>query len=252
MKNKPYTSLSDRTKEIIFGSLLGDGSLKIQKGYAHARFSFRHSITQSDYFNWKVNELKEISGISSVWQQKPDGWSAEKKLRFQSLALPALTEISALTHKKNQLHIRRKWLNMMSPLSLAVWWFDDGSIISNGRKGVFCTDSFDKKSVKTLAQYLRVVWKIETHVAPIGRKRDGKQKQYWRLWIRSTEELKKFLRIILPYVSVASLIPKILILYRDSQLQQRWISEVETLSKFYKSEIENSLAIKKSKWKRFR
>lgn len=37
-------------KAIILGSLLGDGCLKINQGYKNARFSFRHSITQQEYF----------------------------------------------------------------------------------------------------------------------------------------------------------------------------------------------------------
>jgi hypothetical protein len=43
--------LSDRCKSIIYGTILGDGMLKIYKGYANARLSIKHSSTQIDYFN---------------------------------------------------------------------------------------------------------------------------------------------------------------------------------------------------------
>jgi len=243
--------LSDRCKEIILGSLLGDGSLKIQKPYKNARFSFRHSIHQKEYFFWKVEQLKEISSESCWWKQKKNGLGREM-LRYQSLALPALTEIYNLTHKKNKLVIRRKWLNQMSPLSLAIWWLDDGSIISNGRKGVFCTDPFSYKEQKILARYLKVVWKITVHIGKIKRIRDGKEIEYYRLWLRSSEELKKFLRIILPFVKVKEMLPKVILLYKDSQLQQRWISEVSQLTGFSQEIIEKYLAEKKSKWQHFR
>lgn len=246
-------SLSDQSKAIILGSLLGDGSLKINERYQNARFSFRHSIHQADYFHWKVNALQEIAGESSVWVQKNDGgYSRSDKLRFQSRALPALTELYRLTHKQKRLVIRRKWLNMMTPLSLAIWWFDDGSIITNGRRGVLCTDGFDRESVKILAQYLNTVWKIKTSLGAIGRKRDGKQEKYWRLWIRSSEELKKLLRIIIPYVPVVSVLPKVMMLYRDSQLQQRWISEVAKLSSFSETVVAKAVTAKKARWKAFR
>jgi len=108
-----------------------------------------------------------------------------------------------------------------------VWWCDDGSLIGEGgRKGVFCTDGFDKQLVKIIAQYLDVVWNISTKVAPINRSRGSKQEQYWRLWIYSTEDLKKFLRIIIPHIPVKTMLRKVLLLYKDSQMQQRWISEV--------------------------
>lgn len=246
-------SLSDQSKAIILGSLLGDGSLKIYERYQNARFSFRHSIHQAEYFHWKVHALHEIAGESMVWIQKNDGgYSRSDKLRFQSRALPALTKLYRLTHKQKRLVIRRKWLNMMTALSLAVWWFDDGSIITNGRRGVLCTDGFDRDSVKMLIQYLDTVWKIKTSLGAVGRKRDGKQEQYWRLWIRSSQELEKFLRIIIPYIPVISLLPKVMMLYRDSQLQQRWISEVVKLSGFSEIAVSRAVAEKKARWKVFR
>jgi len=243
--------LSDRCKEIILGSLLGDGSLKIEKLYKNARFSFRHSIYQKEYFFWKVEQLKEISSESCWWKQKKNSLGGEM-LRYQSLALPALTEIYKLTHKKNKLVIKRKWLNQMSPLSLAIWWLDDGSIISNGRKGVFCTDSISYKEQKILAKYLKVVWEINVHIGKIKRIRDGKEVEYYRLWLRSSEELKKFLRIILPFVKVKEMLPKLILLYKDSQLQQRWISEVSQLTDFSQEVIEKYMIEKKSKWQYFR
>ncbi|MBI2459773.1 MAG: hypothetical protein HYV53_04485 [Parcubacteria group bacterium] len=248
-----YVPLSDRAKEIILGSLLGDGSLKIHDKYKNARFSFRHSEAQKDYFFWKVKNLKEISSKNCVfWQENNGGFSSNKKIRYQSLALPSLTEIYQLTHKKKKLRISRRWLNKMTALSLAIWWFDDGSLIANGRKGVFCTDGFDEKSVKTLAQYFLVVWKIKTKVAPITRKRRGEQKKYWRLWLYSTEELKKFLRLILPQTPTASALSKVALLYNDQQLQQRWISEIVQLSRFSLSAIMAEYEKKRAKWSRYR
>lgn len=248
--NKSF--LSHRCKEIILGSLLGDGSLKIQKSYKNARFSFRHSVHQREYFLWKVQQLKEISGNSNVWEQKADGFGG-KKLRYQSRALESLTQLYQLTHKKNHLAIRRKWLNQLTPLSLAIWWLDDGSIIGNGRKGVFCTDSFSLKDQKVLARYLLKVWGVKVKIGKITRLWKGKKREYYRLWIRSAKEMKKFLSIILPvFPDIPSMLPKILLLYKDSQLQQRWISEVSKTTCFSQSLIEKYLAEKKSKWLAFR
>lgn len=237
MENKIYVPLSESTRAIILGTLLGDGSLKKQKGYANARLQIRHSQTQAEYFHWKVKMLTEINGEKCIHIQKSDGYSKNAKLHFASRALPVLTELYEETHEKNSLSIRRKWLNTMTPLSLAVWWCDDGSLIGGGRKGVFCTDGFDKKSVQVLARYLDVVWGIRTVVAPVGVKKDGRQLEYWRLWIRSTEELKKFFRIILPHIHTKQMLRKTLLRYKDPQFLQRWISEVASLTEFSEEEI---------------
>ena len=245
------TPLSYRCKEIILGSLLGDGALEIPKGYKNARFSFRHSVSQKEYFFWKVNQLKEISSEGCVWKQGKngkDGWG-KTKFRYQSLTLKPLTELYRLTYRKGKKRIRRKWLNMLTPLSLAIWWLDDGSLVAGSRQGVFCTDGFSYKEVQLLGRYLRKVWKVETKVGKIKRKPN---KEYYRLWIRSSNELKKFLRIILPYIPVQEMLPKVILLYKDSQLQQRWISEVSRLSKFSRQVVEEYYIRKKKIWKNFR
>lgn len=247
-----YTSfLSDQCKEVIRGSLLGDGSLKIHKSYKNARFSFRHSIHQQEYFHWKVNLLKEISGESCWWEQEKNGLGG-RMLRYQSIASEELTKIYHATNKSDHLVIKRKWLNQLTPRSLAIWWLDDGSLITNSRRGVLCTDPFTYKEQKILARYLLKVWGVNVAIGKITRIREGKRYEYYRLWIRSSEELKRFLLIILPHVRVSSMLPKVLLLYQDSQLQQRWISEVSSTTGFSEKIIQFYIDQKKTKWKMFR
>lgn len=245
---KQQSPLSKKTQEIILGSLLGDGSLKIHPQYANARFSFRHSYRQKDYFFWKVERLKEISSDNCYWvqgQDGKDGWGG-KKLRYQSKALPVLTDLYKLTHKRKTKRVRRRWLNKLSPLSLAIWWMDDGSLVSDSRQGVFCTDSFTKEEVKLIQRYLKVVWKVSTAIGQVG------TLERYRLWLQSTEELQKFLRIILPHIPVLNMLPKAIMLYKDANLQQRWISEIIELTDFSESEVRSAVKLKRSKWRKFR
>jgi len=245
--------LSNRSKEILLGSLLGDGSLRIHTGYKNARFSFRHSIKQKDYFFWKANELKEISGNSYFWKQKPDGFGfGGEKLRYQSLALSQLTNLYHLTHERDKLIARPEWLKLLTPLSLAVWWLDDGSLTVNSRRGVICTDSFPYEFQQTLADYLDETWGIKVKIGKITRIWKGKTREYFRLWIRSGEELKKLLRLVLPHIQVESMLPKVLLLYRNPELQQRWISEVSMSTGFSEKVVRKYVNEKKSRWKYFR
>ena len=84
--------LSGRCKQILLGGLLGDSSLTLQKNYKNARYQFRHSTTQKEYFLWKFNNLSEIALATPKYSQ-PDGASKNVKVNFMSRALPALTEI---------------------------------------------------------------------------------------------------------------------------------------------------------------
>ncbi len=230
--------LNSRCKEIILGSLLGDGSLMIHKHYRNARYSFRHSVKQKEYFFWKVKELKEISSKNCFWKQK-DG-----KFRYQSLALESLTELYHLTHRRGKFFINQEWLKKLTPLSLATWWLDDGSLVTNSRKGVFCTEGFNHRDLLILSQYLKDRWRVDSRI--------GRRGNYYQLRIYSTEELKKFLRMILSHIPVASMLSKVILLYKDQNLQQRWISEVCEMTKFSRQIIEKYLAKKRQKWQIFR
>lgn len=213
--------LSERCREIILGSILGDGSLKRYVGYKNARISIRHSEKQSEYFYWKAQQLSEVATPRSIKRLTPTGNSKSHKLQFVSAALPSLTMIHKHSYFKNTLHITRYWLNCLSPISLMIWWLDDGSIVGGGRQGVICTDGFSKEGVERLCRYLDVVWNVKCRVGPIDK--DGRV--YYRLWF-STNQLKNFLRLFMGYIPVKSMLYKVCLRYKDSSYQERWISEV--------------------------
>jgi hypothetical protein len=260
---KLYSLLSCQTKSILVGSILGDGSLKKKsKGpNTNANFAMKHSIKQKDYFMWKRNQIcLEISANIDVWKQTdkaPSGTMVDK-LRYQSGARPSLTYLHDLVHKgsiKGEYRIRRKFLNMLTPLSLAIWWCDDGSLVSNTRQGVFCTDGFTYKDMLVLDRYMKKVLHINTSIHALGLKKnnifkkDGTKR--YRLWIRSRDELKKFLKIILPHIPVSSMLYKAVLLYKDSELQQRWISEITNLTQYSEKEINNIVLERKQNLKHF-
>lgn len=229
--------LSEDCKSLILGSLLGDGSLKKETGYAsyaNIRFKFRHSSVQKDYFYWKVELLKEIATKKSVQFQKADsGYSKNEKLLFQSSASPYLTDIwKIVCDNSNSLVIRRCWLNHLTQLSLAAWWFDDGSLMKATRQGVLCTDNFSETDCKMLSEYLRVTWDLNCKVRPLKRKNQGKnnysKETYYRLWLNATE-VKKLLQIVLPYAVTPFAVKKCFLAYKDPNFQQRWISKMKEL-----------------------
>lgn len=245
-------SLSESCKAIILGSVLGDGSLKIYKPYKNARFWIRHSIVQKEYWEWKITQFNELQTVQSKQVQEPNGFSKNRKLLFQSAAKEELTQLYNLLYKKNHLKIRRTWLNHMTPLSLAIWWLDDGSIIGNGKRGVFCTDCFSKEEHKLLKNYLLVVWKIDVSIGLVKRTYQGKTKEIFRLYLNTTS-LKNFFRLIMPYSPrIPSMIYKYCILYKDTKLQQRWISEMSKSFPSMEKLIINTIYQRKQKLKHFR
>jgi len=258
-QKKNWNLLSDQVRSVLFGLVLGDGSLKIQTGYKNARLQFRHSIKQQEYFNWKRDLLRpELSSKKDNWEQTPDMAHSEEfgkhKLRYQSAAKPSLTYLYNLTHcssVKTEIVIQRSWLNKMTPLSLAVWWCDDGSLIGNASQGTFCTDGFSKKDVQTLQQYLEVVWGVNSECRSRGEFRaDGEER--FRLFTKTHGDLVKFLRIIMPHIPTLSMVKKVLLLYNDAELQQRWNSEIVSRTNFTQQQVEEICKERKSLLKKFK
>lgn len=225
-KRLSVISLSDQCKQVILGSLLGDGCLTIQKGYKNARMQIRHSIVQEDYIKWKFEMLSEIA-LKKLQYQKPDGYSNNQKIGFMSKAMSQLTEINRICYKDNKLQIKRFWLNHLTELGLLIWWLDDGSLVRKGKGGVFCTDGFDLPAIKILHKYFKKVWKIDTKIGLLNRRGDGYTKDvYYRLYLNNTE-LRKLLHLIMPLMEVPAMVRKMCLRYKDPQFQQRWISEMK-------------------------
>jgi LAGLIDADG DNA endonuclease family len=226
-------------KQVILGSILGDGSLKIAKNYKNARYSEQHSIIQKNYLMWKFSILsKELGGNFIVTKLDISSFSKNKKVFYQSKVNSKLTELHVLTHKKNKKLIKRSWLNCLQPLALAIWWCDDGSLTCQGRQGVLCTDSFSFEEQKIIVKYLKKVWQIECIIFENIIKYKNKVTKKYRIRFASKIQLEKFLTVILPYIPVSNMLYKIMICYKDPKDQQRWISKVRSNLPQFSKEIE--------------
>ena len=233
-------NLSMSTKQILLGSLLGDGSLKIAKNYKNARFSERHSIVQEDYLRWKFDQLNtELKGVISISKAEKTSYSKQAKMIYQSTTNKELTVLHHLTHVRNKKGIKRHWLNNLTALGLAVWWCDDGSLNVLKRQGVFCTDCFSRQEHILLARYLEIDWGIHCKIIENPVKNRNKEiiRIDYRLRFSTFSNLQAFFRIILPFIPVPSMLYKIMICYDDPTYQQRWISEVKHALPSFSSEI---------------
>ena len=231
-------SLSCECEQVVFGSILGDGSIRLDEKYKNARFSVKHSVKYHEYIFWKINYLHEIAPKKDFVNQN---LLQDLTISFQSSACELVTGIFNLVAKHKKVEVRRKWLNKLTPLGLCIWWLDDGSLITNN-KGILCTESYSYDEHLLIVRYFRKVWKIDLKII--------KRNLGYRLLFNTTE-LKKLLMIVLPYIPVRCMLYKGILLYKDSEMQERWISEVERLSCFKRNEIEEIVFEKKQVLKRF-
>ena len=113
-------SLTDVQRSIVIGKLLGDGSLRKK---ANTLLEINHSYKQKDYVFWLYDVFREhvltppelrVSGIKRF------------SYRFTTRSLSDLNSFYKEFYPNNGTKIVSKTLKL-DPLSLAIWFMDDGS-----------------------------------------------------------------------------------------------------------------------------
>lgn len=175
-------SLTEEQNSLISGSLLGDGYMSCK---TNAYLKIGHSIKQKAYVDWKYNYL------SSFVLQPPKVYSGNTGrvgYRFWTRSLPIFTRFYQDFYKSC---IKKIPTNIsLTPLSLAVWFMDDGS---RNRKSVyFNTQQFSVDEQRYLLQLLKSQFGLEGNL--------NKDKQYLRirLFQESALRLTKIIQPLMP------------------------------------------------------
>lgn len=146
------------TKQVIYGSLLGDGCLiKSTKGY---RFSIGSS--QQEYLEWKKSLTNHI-----FQQNKPSQYQyVNLHYFYHSISHPFFINLYKIFYTSGKKTITRNILDKVDNLALAIWYQDDGSFNHNpnSRQITLCTDSFDFEQHKVIQKWFIDKWKIEVKI----------------------------------------------------------------------------------------
>ncbi len=203
-KYKETLSLTSRQKEILVGSLLGDAHLESRYKLGSATLRIEHSYKQKEYVDWLHNEFKE-------WVRTPPRkrtrwrWGKEhNKFLFMTYGHKILGEFRELFYRNRIKIIPKNIESFLTPLSLAIWYMDDGSIKSSRHRGMFLnTQSFSPLEVKKLQRILKKKFLTET----ITRK----DKNGLQIYILG-KSAENFIGLIRPYIipSMEYKIPKLL------------------------------------------
>ena len=136
--------LSDFQREIIRGSLLGDGNLSPTrvKTSMGVRFRLGHGLKQEAYLRWKAGFFTNIPHTF---------YSDKKSVKFDLTPLPELFGMRAAMYKNGGKALSSDFLAALTPLSLAVWYQDDGHLdvrTKEGNKGriTICVEAIEPAS----------------------------------------------------------------------------------------------------------
>ncbi len=164
-------SLSEVQRQVIVGSLLGDGAMRCK---TNALLEVNHSSHQRSYVDWKYRQLADLVRTPPKARKGNGGRVA---YRFVTRSLEELTPYFRLFYGAGK------------QLTLAVWFMDDGNRLRNA---VYLnTQQYDETSQRRLLRLLREQWGIEATL--------NRDKTYYRIRI-SVVGTKRFAELVEPHL----------------------------------------------------
>lgn len=182
--------MKKQTKQVLAGSLLGDGWLESQSTDT-AMYRVKYS-NSPDYIQW----IREV-----VQELNPCQIKSIEKYNQHYFYTQARTDIGNFYQKfyPDGIKIVPKDIgDLLTPLSLAIWYQDDGTLDKRAkyhRNAMFATYCFSYEECELLAEALWNKFQIKASVC----KSHMRGKMYYRLYIWS-KSMDRFIEIIKPYI----------------------------------------------------
>lgn len=131
-EKKKNLQLSKRQRQLVVGLLLGDGHLETQNGGRTYRLKVEHGSAQREYLEWLAKEFQEW--LISGWYEKRKG--TKLVYGFTTMSHPAFRFYGTQFYQNGKKRIPPLIKKLMSPLSLAIWFLDDGSAKSSKHRSL--------------------------------------------------------------------------------------------------------------------
>ncbi len=189
---KRHLRLTKRQREVIIGLILGDGHLETQNGGMTYRLKIEHSVVQKKYVDMLYAEFSEWVGTKPVTRNKYSFGKKVVSYGFSTYSSGQLRFYGQQFYRSGSKIIPPIIKKLISPLSLAVWFMDDGSKKSPIHKSyVIHSLGFAKNDLKIIQRVLKEKFSL---FVSIHRQYNG-----LRIYIPS-ESADKFKKLIEPYV----------------------------------------------------
>jgi len=207
--------LSQKQREILTGTLLGDGCIdKHHEGINSCRYVETHSVDQIDYALWKFNEFKNFisNNYRIVTKKYEKSYSGSKpSIVFETMLNKEFVEFYNNFYPNDIKIVPDNIESILTPLGLAIWYMDDGSVHYVSKKAVarFSTYSFCCNHIKILENAIKN--KFDLHSTRINTEK-GIVMQLCQ------NETKKMIEIIKEHI-LPSMLYKINLIYNPAETE---------------------------------
>lgn len=185
-------SLSQEQKDIVVGLLLGDGSLEFD-GFKSSRLQIKQCERKREYVFWLYDHLSDH--VKTAPKQRMD----YRQWYFSTKSTGELEVYRQIFYKNRRKIVPKNISSLItSPVTLAVWFMDDGTLdyrVKSHYSFSMSTDAFSVKEVKLLQTVLKERFGIESSIQTPS----CRGKKYTKLYIGKNGR-EKFLKIVSPYI----------------------------------------------------
>lgn len=188
IKKVPFTQ---KQKDLIVGTVLGDGCIALHgRKNKSCRLIVSHCEKQKDFLMWKKSIL---GNFVNVINKKEDKRKNSIMYSFTTVVHNEFKFYRNLFYDGNKKIIKEELINHLSPLSLATWFLDDGTLYKNVNMRL-STDSFTKEDNEKLQWMLKCNFDIKSKVCEYMRH----DKKYYYMSFNKSNSLK-MTEMIAPY-----------------------------------------------------
>ena len=163
--------LSNFQWEVILGGLMGDAALSWNENRVGARLRFGHGAEQAEYADWKASLFANVRVSRST--------NAQGAVFHDVTPLAELAELRRAVYIGGTKVLSHDYLKRITPLSLAVWYMDDGGFTlpskglqertagGSGRSEI-CVQAIETTSRVRLQEHIRDTWGIDSTLVERG------------------------------------------------------------------------------------
>ncbi|OGI17388.1 MAG: hypothetical protein A3J63_00900 [Candidatus Moranbacteria bacterium RIFCSPHIGHO2_02_FULL_40_12b] len=190
--HKKTLRISDAQRDILVGLMLGDGHLETQNNGKTYRLKVEQSANKAEYVQWLYKSFENFVLNKPKSKEKIRNGVVTENIWFSTLSHGSFRFYAQQFYVNGKKVIPKIIGKLLTPLSMAVWFMDDGSIKSKfHRAKIINTQCFAKKEVLLLIKILKDKFKIN---AKLREQKDG-----YQIYIIS-ESINNFRKLVEEYI----------------------------------------------------
>lgn len=155
--------LTSRQEEILIGTLLGDAHL--EKNGRFTRLRIDHYDKHKEYIFWLASEFQPFSlKPRQIFEVDRRNRKTYSRWHFSTKSLPIFEEYRELFYINGKKVVPACLFHIITPLSLAIWYMDDGFRRLDSKGFYLCTSSFTGEEQNELQKLLHTRFNLDTRI----------------------------------------------------------------------------------------